>query len=77
MAEALRQIDNKDTAADPLPIVRLTIEEAASVLRISRAYLYRRIRDGQIHTHQDGSRRYISLVEIQRYVSDAEQREAS
>lgn len=62
---------------DTLPVVRLTIDEASSVLRMSRAYLYTRIRDGYIRAHHDGSRRYISLAEVERYVAAAEQREAS
>ncbi len=55
--------------AEQLPHVRFDITEAARILRISRASLYQRIRNGEIKTQKDGRRSYITTVEIQRYVS--------
>lgn len=47
--------------------LRLDIEEAADALRISRALLYRRIKDGELRSHKDGGRTYIALAELRRY----------
>jgi excisionase family DNA binding protein len=51
-----------------LPQLRFEIIEAARVLRMSRATLYERIRAGEIKAQKDGRRRYITAVELQRYV---------
>jgi excisionase family DNA binding protein len=51
-----------------LPQLRFEIIEAARILRISRATLYERIRAGEIKAQKDGRRRYITAVELQRYV---------
>jgi len=45
------------------------ITEAARILRISRATLYDRIRDGLIATQKDGRRTFITAAELHRYVS--------
>ena len=52
-----------------LPQLRFEIVEAARILRMSRAMLYERIRAGQIKAQRDGRRRYITAVELQRYVT--------
>lgn len=60
-------------SANPAPIsppLRHEIDEAARLLRISRALLYRRIRDGAIRAHKDGARTFISAAELARYVTD-------
>jgi excisionase family DNA binding protein len=54
--------------ADELPQLRFEIIEAARILRMSRATLYERIRAGEIKAQKDGRRRYISALELQRYV---------
>jgi excisionase family DNA binding protein len=51
-----------------LPQLRFEIIEAARILRMSRATLYERIRAGEIKAQKDGRRRYITAVELQRYV---------
>jgi excisionase family DNA binding protein len=51
-----------------LPQLRFEIIEAARILRMSRATLYERIRAGEIKAQKDGRRRYITVVELQRYV---------
>ena len=51
-----------------LPHLRFEIIEAARILRMSRATLYERIRAGEIKAQKDGRRRYITAVELQRYV---------
>jgi excisionase family DNA binding protein len=38
-------------------------------LRMSRASLYERIRDGEIKAQKDGRRRYITTAELQRYIA--------
>ncbi|MBA3563359.1 MAG: helix-turn-helix domain-containing protein [Gammaproteobacteria bacterium] len=48
---------------------RLDVVEAAQVLRMSRAQLYKRIRDGEIRAQRDGKRRYISVGAIAEYVA--------
>lgn len=55
--------------ADSLPQLRFEITEAARILRISRATLYDRIRDGLIATQKDGRRTFITAAELHRYVS--------
>jgi excisionase family DNA binding protein len=51
-----------------LPQLRFEIIEAARILRMSRATLYERIRAGEIKAQKDGRRRYITAVELHRYV---------
>lgn len=51
------------------PPLRLEILEAARALRIGRAMLYRRIKDGEITIQKDGSRTFITVAELQRYVA--------
>ena len=51
------------------PHLRFEISEAANILRISRATLYERIRDGMIATQKDGRRTFITADELRRYVS--------
>lgn len=47
---------------------RFPIFEAAALLRMSRAQLYNRIRDGSIKAAKDGCRTYITRCELERYV---------
>lgn len=54
---------------EPLPHLRFEIPEAARILRISRATLYERIRDGRIATQKDGRRTFITANELHRYVA--------
>lgn len=49
--------------------IRYNIEEAADLLRMSRAQLYQRIRHGEIRAHEDGRRRYISAAAVKEYVA--------
>ena len=53
---------------DSLPHLRFDIAEAR-ILRISRATLYERIRDGRIATQKDGRRTFITASELHRYVA--------
>jgi excisionase family DNA binding protein len=55
--------------AEVLPQLRFEIPEAARILRMSRASLYERIRDGEIKAQKDGRRRYITTAELQRYIA--------
>ena len=55
--------------SDSLPQLRFDIGEAARILRISRATLYVRIRDGLITTQKDGRRTFVTTAEINRYVT--------
>ena len=55
--------------SEPLPQLRFEIVEAARILRMSRATLYERIRAGQITAQRDGRRRYVTAVELQRYIT--------
>lgn len=54
---------------ESLPHLRFDIAEAARILRISRATLYERIRDGRIVTQKDGRRTFITAEELHRYVT--------
>jgi hypothetical protein len=56
---------------DSLPQLRFDIPEATRILRLSRATLYERIRAGLIQTQKDGRRSYITVEELQRYVSQS------
>jgi excisionase family DNA binding protein len=55
-------------ASGEFPQLRFEIIEAARIPRMSRATLYERIRAGEIKAQKDGRRRYITAVELQRYV---------
>jgi excisionase family DNA binding protein len=54
---------------ETLPQLRFEIIEAARILRMSRATLYDRIRDGDIRAQKDGRRRYITAAELNRYIA--------
>jgi excisionase family DNA binding protein len=56
-------------AVEVLPQLRFEITEAARILRLSRATLYERIRDGELKAQKDGRRSFITAVELQRYIS--------
>jgi excisionase family DNA binding protein len=51
-----------------LPTLRFEVPEAAQILRMSRAQLYNRIHEGSIKPQKDGTRTYITRVELERYV---------
>jgi hypothetical protein len=53
---------------DTLPALRFEIREASRILRMSRAQLYKRIKDGAIRIQKDGARTYVTAREIDRYV---------
>ena len=53
---------------DSLPQLRCDISEVASILRLSRATLYQRIRVGLIATQKDGRRTFVTAHELRRYV---------
>ena len=57
-----------ESPASPLPNLRFEILEAAQILRMSRAQLYNRIQEGCIRVQKDGSRTYITHVELERYI---------
>lgn len=51
-----------------LPALRFEIVEAARILRMSRAQLYKRIHHGALTPQKDGARTYITQTELERYV---------
>ena len=57
-----------DVAGEALPSLRFEIQEAAQILRVSRAQLYNRIHDGTLKPQKDGARTYITRAELVRYV---------
>ncbi len=48
--------------------LRFDMAEAAKILRMSRAQLYKRIKSGTLRPQKDGARTYITRVELERYV---------
>lgn len=56
---------------EQLPQMRFDITETARILRLSRATLYERVRDGKIRTQKDGRRSFVTVSELQRYISSA------
>ena len=52
-----------------LPQFRFDLVEATAILRMSRATLYERIRQGAITSQKDGRRSYITAAELERYVA--------
>jgi len=56
----------------PLPGLRFEMPEAARILRMSRARLYTRVREGAIRPQKDGGRTYITRVELVRYVKSCD-----
>lgn len=56
----------------PLPILRFEVAEAARILRISRAQLYKRIQEGLIRPQKDGARTYLTRAELRRYVESCD-----
>lgn len=59
---------SRSATVEPLPQLRFEILQAARILRMSRATLYERIRNGDLKAQKDGRRRYITAVELHRYV---------
>ena len=52
--------------------LRYRYTEAAEVLGISRAKIYRRIREGRLHPVYDGAQPFLSHEELQRYANEAQ-----
>jgi len=78
LLEAMRD-KTSDTEAPQivLPALRFEIPEAALILRMSRAQLYHRIRDGALKVQKDGARTYITRAELERYVDSCNALEAA
>lgn len=51
-----------------LPTLRFEVQEAAQILRMSRAQLYIRIGEGALRAQKDGARTYLTRDELERYV---------
>jgi hypothetical protein len=62
--------------SSPLPVLRFEISEASRILRMSRAQLYHRIGEGAIRIQKDGTRTYITMGELERYVEACDKRDA-
>jgi hypothetical protein len=60
----------------PLITLRFEVLEAALILRMSRAQLYHRMREGSIRPQKDGARTYITRTELERYVQSCDSRAA-
>jgi hypothetical protein len=56
----------------PQPPLRFEVHEAARMLRMSRAQLYNRMKDGLIRVQKDGARTYITRAELERYVASCD-----
>lgn len=54
--------------------LRFDVAEAARLLRMSRAQLYNRMKDGLIAAQKDGARTYITRAELKRYVGSCERK---
>lgn len=52
-----------------LPTLRVEIDEAAQILRISRSQLYKHIREGRIEMQKDGVRSFVTIEELRRFVA--------
>ncbi len=57
-----------ESKAETLPNFRYEISEAARILRLSRATVYARIREGLLKTRKDGRRTFILADELRRYI---------
>jgi DNA-binding NtrC family response regulator len=70
-ATALRrtQIAASPEAIQELPPLRFEVHEAARMLRMSRAQIYNRMKEGLIMAQKDGVRTYITRAELDRYVA--------
>ena len=52
--------------------LRFDTEEAAAILGMSRAQLYKRIKSGALRRQKDGTRTYITREELERYVQSCD-----
>jgi excisionase family DNA binding protein len=52
-----------------LPTLRVEIDEAAQILRISRSRLYQHVRDGRLELQKDGVRSFVTMEELTRFVA--------
>lgn len=57
------------TVSEPL---RVGVPEAARILGVSRAQLYKHIKSGAIKAVKDGSRTLFTMTELRRYVAASE-----
>ena len=65
-----------ETLPDPLPALRYSIAEAARMVRMSRAQIYKRVDEGVLRPQKDGARTYFTHNELERYVASCEERSA-
>lgn len=61
------------TTIETVQPLRVGILDAARVIGISRASLYKRILAGDIATQKDGKRTLVAVAELRRYVERAAQ----
>lgn len=59
----------KATAIEPL---RVGVNEAARILGISRATLYKHLKAGTLRAVKDGKRTLLTMAELRAYVSESE-----
>ena len=57
---------------DTLPALRFEVFEVVQILRMSRAQLYNRIKEGSIKCQKDGMRTYVTRKELERYVTSCD-----
>ena len=69
-------MSDKSQPVTPLNPVRLTVPEVLSLLKVSRAHLYGRIREGAIRPHKDGGRTFFTMRELERYVASCDSQAA-
>ena len=72
MSTRTRTCPDVEPYSTPLPALRFEMPEAARILRMSRARLYTLVREGAIKPQKDGSRTYITRVELVRYVKSCD-----
>ena len=63
---------SKHKQEPPQTAILLTVLEAATVLGVSRATIYRQIELGNLHAVKIGGRRLLTREEIQRFVNSLE-----
>lgn len=61
-------MNTENTGAPPTAPLRVGVREAARIIGVSRAQLYKHIKSGKIHTVKEGRHTLLTMKELRSFV---------